>query len=129
MSTRFSKTENLVILRATLFGPLRKVRLRLALDTGATRSLLPHDALVVAGYDPASIREKTSITTGSGVEYVPIIKVKTLRTLKTSRDDLEVLVHTLPPGANVDGLVGLDFLRNCVLTIDFAHGRVSLVPP
>jgi hypothetical protein len=32
----------------------------------------------------------------------------------------------LPPGAGVDGLLGLDFLRGQSLTIDFRSGEITL---
>ena len=36
------------------------------------------------------------------------------------------MAHTLPAGALVSGLLGLDFLRDQVLTIDFRAGQVTL---
>lgn len=36
------------------------------------------------------------------------------------------LAHTLPPSAGVDGLLGLDFFRDHLLSIDFQRGQVSL---
>jgi hypothetical protein len=38
----------------------------------------------------------------------------------------QVLSHTLPPSATIDGLLGLDFLRGKKLTIDFRQADVSL---
>ena len=43
-----------------------------------------------------------------------------------SRQGLVVVCHTLPPSAGVDGLLGLDFLRNSRLTIDFRSGQIVL---
>jgi hypothetical protein len=37
-----------------------------------------------------------------------------------------VLAHDLPPEARVDGLLGLDFRRGSVLTVDFTAGPISL---
>jgi hypothetical protein len=37
------------------------------------------------------------------------------------------LGHTLPPSAGVDGLLGLDFFRGQVLTVDFHKGMIALV--
>jgi hypothetical protein len=34
--------------------------------------------------------------------------------------------HDLPLEANVDGLLGLDFVRDQVLTIDFRTGTIDL---
>jgi hypothetical protein len=42
------------------------------------------------------------------------------------RTDFPVLAHTLPPSASVDGLLGLDFLRRQIVTIDFRRGIISL---
>jgi hypothetical protein len=37
-----------------------------------------------------------------------------------------VLSHALPPTTGIDGLLGLDFLRGSVLTIDFQNGQIDL---
>ncbi len=66
------------------------------------------------------------MTTGSGVEYATRINVTRIRALGQSRDNLPVLGHTLPPSAGVDGLIGLDFLRDQILTINFRQGTIEL---
>jgi hypothetical protein len=38
--------------------------MRLALDTGATTTLINWDIAVIAGYDPGTIVERTQITMG-----------------------------------------------------------------
>jgi hypothetical protein len=52
---------------------------------------------------------------------VPLEKVAALGLERTA---FSVLAHTLPPSAGVDGLLGLDFLRGQVLTVDFRSGRI-----
>jgi hypothetical protein len=37
-----------------------------------------------------------------------------------------MVCHTLPPSASIDGLLGLDFLRDRRLTIDFRTGQITL---
>jgi hypothetical protein len=37
-----------------------------------------------------------------------------------------VIGQTLPPSSGVDGLLGLDFLRDQILTIDFRLGQITL---
>jgi hypothetical protein len=37
-----------------------------------------------------------------------------------------VLSHALPPVAGVDGLLGLDFFRGQILTLDFRGGHITL---
>ena len=64
--------------------------------------------------------------TGSGVEYVPRLPVSRLSALGQERRDFVVISHTLPPGAIVDGVLGLDFMRNQCLTVDFREGWITL---
>jgi predicted aspartyl protease len=100
--------------------------LRLALDTGATGTLLNVASLVAVGYDPALVPQRVQITTGSGVEYVPRLTVSRIRSLGQERTNFPILAHTLPPSAPFDGLLGLDFLRGQTLTIDFRAGSLTL---
>ena len=46
--------------------------------------------------------------------------------LDLHRFGLPVLGYTLPASASVSGLLGLDFLRNRVLTLDFRAGQITL---
>jgi len=101
---------------------------RLALDTGATGTMVNWDLLILIGYDPAAVQDRIQVTTGSGVEYVPQVKLQRIESLDTERPDFPVLCHTLPPTAMVDGLLGLDFVRGERLTIDFVNGAVELRP-
>ena len=82
--------------------------------------------LVAMGYDPTQEAERVKVTTGSGVELAPLVKLQRLVAMGQERLDLPVLAHTLPPTAGIDGLLGLDFLRERLLEIDFRRGLLSL---
>lgn len=126
MSPLFDPREGLVIVRSELSGPLGSAVLRLALDTGATSTLVNVGLLVALGYEPALAPDRVQVTTGSGVEFVPRVLLEKLVALGQELTDFPVLCHTLPPSADVDGLLGLDFCRGKSLTIDFLAGEVSL---
>lgn len=126
MTFAFDPHKGLIIVRAEVEGPTGVAVLRLALDTGATGSLINAGMLVSVGYDPALSPNRSQVTTGSGVEFVPSITVSKIIALGQERADLVVLCHTLPPSASVDGLLGLDFLRGQSLSIDFHSGRIAL---
>jgi hypothetical protein len=49
-----------------------------------------------------------------------------LEALGKRRRGMEIVAHSLPKGASVDGLLGLDFLRRTKLTIDFRKYVVKL---
>lgn len=99
---------------------------RLALDSGATVSVVNSDLLMLLGYDPAIVPARVQITTASGVEFVPQIVVDKIEALGKERRHFRVLCHTLPPSANVDGLLGLDFFRGQRLVLDFRTGMVTV---
>ena len=126
MSVPFDSRQGLVVVRAEFTGPAGSAVLRLALDTGASVTLSNTAIAVSIGYDPSSAADRLQITTGSGVEFAPKIDVQSVRALGRIQRGFSVVCHTLPPSAGVDGLLGLDFLRDSRLTIDFRSGRIEL---
>ena len=126
MSHSFDATRGVVVVPAELFGPAGSVVLHLAVDTGATQTMINVGLLAFAGYDPSLVPDRVQVTTGSGVEYAPRIPVERIRALGQERLRFPVLAHTLPPSAHIDGLLGLDYMREQQLTIDFRQNTVSL---
>jgi len=65
MTFPFDPQQGLVVIRAELTGPSGSAVLQLALDTGATSTLVNAAPLTALGYDPALSPERVQITTGS----------------------------------------------------------------
>lgn len=126
ISLPFNAQQGLIIAWAEIFGPSGSILLRLALDTGATASMINLGPLVAVGYDPSLVSGRVQVTTGSSVEFVPRTDLSRFRALGQERMLFPVLAYTLPPSATIDGLLGLDSLRGCRLEIDFRQGRLSL---
>ena len=126
MSLPFAPQSGLIIVGVTIEGPSGSAVLRLALDTGATGTLINVGMLVALGYDPALVPERIQVTTGSGVEFAPRITLDKIVALGHERTHFPVLGHTLPPSASIDGLLGLDFMRGQTLTVDFRTGTLTL---
>lgn len=126
MNFPFDPQQGLIIVRTEIWGPIGSAVLRLALDTGATSTVVNVGLLVAIGYDPALVPDRIQITTGSGVEFVPRVMVDRVAALGQEQTGFPILGHTLPPSAGVDGLLGLDFFRGQNLTLDFRAGQVSL---
>jgi len=97
------------------------------LDTGASFTIVAADVLAQLGYDPANPQLKRQrIVTGSGIEYAPCIPVRSATAIGQKVTHLEVLCHDLPAESRVDGLLGLNFLRNFKLTIRPRRGIIEL---
>ncbi len=126
MSYPFDGSRGPILIAAEVTGPDRSLALQLLLDTGATTSLLKDAVLLTLGYDLASVADWVRMTTGSQVTSVPKVVLTRLTALGRHRFGFPVLAHTLPVSASVHGLLGLDFLRDGVLTIDFRSGRITL---
>jgi predicted aspartyl protease len=125
MKIRFDATQGLIVIPTRLYGSQGDTIVRLALDTGATGSMINWDVAVLLGYDPASVKERIQITTGSGVEFAPRIAIKKVQIMGRSLENFLMLCHTLPPSATVDGLLGLDFFRGERLILDLRAGIVD----
>lgn len=125
MKIEFNPTSGLIVIPARLHGVDADTIARMALDTGATGSMINWDIAVLLGYDPASSDERIRITTGSGIEFVAQIQVKKIEIPGRFMENFPILCHTLPPGATIDGLLGLDFFRGVCLTIDLKSGTVT----
>lgn len=126
MSQPFNPNTGLVVIPAAIHGPAGIARVALAVDTGATGTLINAGPLMSAGYDPALSTERVQVTTGSSVEFAARVPLERIEALAQRRDNFSVLCHTLPPSTMVDGVLGLDYFRGKVLTIDFDRGLISL---
>jgi predicted aspartyl protease len=127
MSDSFDPNLEAVLVRGMVSGPSGlAVKVTLVLDTGATTSVMNSDALTRVGYDPAASPDREKVLTGGGVQNLPRLVLNRLETLGQDRIDFPVLCHDFPPTAGIDGLLGLDFLRGLVLTLDFRVGFITL---
>ena len=100
--------------------------MRLALDTGATQTIIDDKLLRLAGYSPELSTEKVEIRTASGLEQAAEITLDKIEALEQERTNFVVLSHALPEGARIDGLLGLDFVRDRKLEVDFRLGLIAL---
>lgn len=126
MSFPFNPRGGLIIVPATLCGPQREVIVELALDTGATTTVINQQALQYAGFELNEDGRPAEITTGSGIESVLEVRLDSIHALGKIEIDFATLCHNLPPSATVDGVLGLDFFRGERLVIDFRAGLLAL---
>jgi hypothetical protein len=126
MSFPFNAIQGLVLVEVEIEGPAGQGGLSLALDTGATFTAVNLRALVALGYDPAATPQRVLTTTASGITLVPRLEVSRITALGQAKNSFPVLCLTLPPTAGIDGVLGLDFFRGHVLTVDFRQGQITL---
>jgi len=121
---KFEPRSEAIILDTVLEGKIT-LHARLVLDTGASLIVLPW--WIATGLnlqiDPAHLIQTTS---ASMVETVPLTKIPKVTVLGKTVKNVSCLIKDLPAESGVDGLLGLSFLRNFNLEINFKKGILTL---
>ncbi len=128
MSTfRFNTKAPVIILSVLLEGKgSSKQKIRMALDTGATYTMIPWKTAEVLGLEPELSKKRIEIITASGVEKAPLVTLKSIVVLGKGIVGVEAVVHDLPPKSYVDGLLGVKLLVELKLKIDFIEGILEV---
>jgi clan AA aspartic protease (TIGR02281 family) len=83
----------------------------LLIDTGASYTIISWGTLLSLGLDPTASSMRKPVTTANGVVWMPEVEIEEFDTLGQSVESLRVLAHTIPLGSHVNGVLGMDFLR------------------
>lgn len=127
MNFSFDPNAGLILVEAQVFSSKKDAMVLLALDTGANVSVISQEVLTSIGYNLLSSTNYKPVLTGNGIVNVPLIALNKFSALGQHKFDFSVLCHSLPAAAGIDGVIGLDFLRNHILTLDFTTGKLTLV--
>jgi clan AA aspartic protease (TIGR02281 family) len=101
------------------------VRTRLLLDTGAEFTVLSTAAArrLALNLGNAAV---IPLRSASGIFFAPMLKVQSIAVGDAAAYDVEVIVHDTTPG--LDGLLGMSFLDNFLVTISTSDERLILTP-
>ena len=116
----------MIVVGARLHGPADPGTFRLALDTGATYTMLSRAAFDSLGYHEADLGEPVDILAIGGQVRGRRVSVASFAALGLRRESFPVVVLPLDRRARIDGLLGLDFVRDSRITIDFRRGEIEL---
>lgn len=122
---RFDPESPVIVMYARLSNSETR-RITLALDTGATYTMVPWEIAEALGYEPALSKERMVITTASGIERAPLITIDSIGVLGKEARNVECIVHDLPVASRVDGLLGLSFLKKFKICMDFREGVMEI---
>ena len=109
----------LILKRIRIDGPNASREIDMILDTGAMYTAISWDVAKDIGYDPAVALDRVPIITANGVIEVPKIKVKGIGFKELYVEDVEVICHDIPEIAEIEGLLGLSFLKHFKICLDF----------
>ena len=128
-SVSFNPSDESIVLRLQVGGvdPATFRNVTVALDTGATITIIPSQVLIALGYDLLNAKERVQLITASGTEFAKRIKVGRLTVIGETIENIDVLCHDLPGNSPIKGLLGLNFLRHFDVNISFSTGTVELL--
>lgn len=106
----FAISSDLLICAAIIKSKHGQRILRLAVDTGASFTIIPPKILLQIGLDAAQSSEKETMITANGLVYAPVLEIPLFGALGIELHGFKVLCHDLPPQSSVAGVLGLDFL-------------------
>lgn len=125
---RLETAPDLVVVKARIVGPRRPTKTFLILDTGAATTLIDPDILLAAGYEPGKPIRRQAMTTASGYAYAPVLVIRKIEILGLSVKNIEVVAHSLPPNIPFRGLLGMNFLRQFNVHLEFLSRQMWIEP-
>ena len=126
----FNPSGESIVLRLQVGGvdPDTFRNVTVALDTGATITIIPSQVLIALGYDLLNPKERVQLLTASGTAFAERINVRRLTAIGETIETIDVLCHDLPGNSPIKGLLGLNFLRYFDVNISFSTGTIELLP-
>ena len=119
----FDPQDNLIVVPVEVHGESQLVTLNMAVDTGATWTILPIKTCSIIG---AVHQRRISIVTGSRVESAQLMTIPLIKAFGIDITNFKVVAHDLPSSLLVDGLLGMNFLKRVKLTIDFYKNVIKI---
>ena len=116
----------LLIVYVRVSGTKGRRLVRLALDTGATTTMIPPKAALAIGVNPAQSTSFRETLTASGKELIPLVVVPRLQVFENVFRRIAVACHELPTESPIDGLLGLDLLTRLKAVIDLRKLRIRI---
>ncbi len=124
--TTFDPEGDLIIVHARVWGVQGQERaLRLVVDTGAGPTIIAPELLDELGYSARQHGEQIASTRSiAGREHGYMLRVKQLECLGIVEQEVRIYAQDLPSGWDIDGLLGLSFLRHLNYEVRSLEGRI-----
>lgn len=120
------REAGLLIVYARISGTKGSRLIRLAVDTGATATMIPPEAALAVGIPLGRAKNFRATLTASGREVIPVVAVPRIRLFEKTLRRVPVACHALPAESPIDGLLGLDLLTRLKAVIDLAKSSIRI---
>ena len=122
---KFDSGRPIIVVEVKISGKNLTATAQLVFDTGASLVILPWKITNALGIkiDP---NNTIQTATASNIETVPVVIIPEMSVLGQKIKNVKAIVKDLPEGSGVDGLLGLSFIKNFNVKIDFKKGILTL---
>ncbi len=124
-SFTISDDTNLIIVMATING----YEVRLALDTGASDTVIDLTALLIAGYRKSHVLDEIELETAKGIIRADIFQAKELKALGLVKRNFDICSYDFLSNnilTDIDGVLGLDFFMDSKVCIDLKKFEITI---
>lgn len=119
--------NGLLFLRVAVGDGIRQpVIARLLVDTGSSFTVLSTQILEDAGCNLQSPQGFITITAASGIVRGKIFEVPQFSALGQTIEQFRVVGFNLPKSVDADGLLGMNFMRNCKAIVDTGNAYITM---
>ena len=125
--TPFVTHRELIFVRGRIEGPLGTTTARFVLDTGAAYTTITPEVADDIGYSARDGTRRTRVRTAIGSEQGYVLAVAALSVLGVAMRRFPVHVFDLGYD-DIDGLVGLNFLRHLNYEVRSSEHRILIEP-
>ena len=101
----------------------------LALDTGASNTIIDLAALIILGYEIKDAVRTVEFETAKGELTAQVFVVKEITALGITRRNMEICSYDFFNNnifSDMHGVLGLDFIRDCKVCIDMVDQEITV---
>jgi hypothetical protein len=124
---QFERTDEDSLIKVDFwFG---RTKLTFALDSGASHTVIDLSQVLIAGYELKDALGTVELETGKGILEAYIFKVPLLEAIGISRKNVEICSYDFFTNhifTDFDGVLGLDFLEDNKICIDFPKSIITV---
>ena len=90
----------------------------MAFDTGARLTVIAPELAALLGFEPEMLEPTVTVTGVTGAAPAALLRVASVSVLGLEVKSLRVICHALPPRLELQGILGLNFLKHFKIVID-----------
>lgn len=123
---RLTVRDRLLFTRAALEQENLFRVVSLLIDAGASHTIISWETLLSLGIDPTATQNRKPVTTANGLVWMPQVEIEEFHALGQSVASFQVMAHNIPLGSQINGVLGMDFLRQFEFTLKLKQAVIEV---